>query len=691
MKLFIAPATAVLVSTCVSASELIEETITVGQHDTRVIELIDAASVSPDPADLIKKAPGANIVRNGPLTGIPQVRGLFGPRVAVALDDTFLAPAGPNWMDPPISYAATAQLESLTVYRGISPVSIAQESLGGLVIAKTRRLDFSATSDWETTGLLVGSAQAVNNGYQIDADVQAANDSNRFRGAIMLQSGDDASFATGTLLPTEYERERYDIGYGFRWGDHSVQIDVGHLDTGVSGTPALPMDIDYVTGNAVDLSYRYKPSEESSFEVTAFGSDLNHGMTNYHLRAAQLAAVRYLRNIAVTDNVGFRIQAEVLQNQSRWRFGIDGFEAKHASDIDNPNNAAFFVINFNDAQRRVLGAYIEQELESSDTMQVEWGARLNQVKTNARAVNGTPAMMMPPATALRDQFNDADRSKSDVLADIFGKVNWQIADDLKLYLGVAQKQRAPSYQERYLWLPLEATGGLADGQLYTGSIDLEPETASQLEFGFDYVLSNFSIQPRFFTHHISDYIQGVASAASSNAARFVAAMNTMNDSNRQPPLVFSNVDARLYGFDVDWRWQLAEDWEMGGLLSYVRGERRDISDDLYRIAPINATTWISVRSRSVLWRFEAEVYGPQRNVSIANRESESAGYAVANLGGEWEISEALSFTVGVNNVFDRQFAPHLGGYNRSVNPDVGIMERLPAQGRNVFARAIYRL
>ena len=115
MKFFIAPATMLLVSTCVSASELIEETVSVGRHDTRVIELIDAVSVSPDPAELMKKAPGANIARNGPLTGIPQVRGLFGPRIAVALDDAFLAPAGPNWMDPPISYAATAQLESLTV------------------------------------------------------------------------------------------------------------------------------------------------------------------------------------------------------------------------------------------------------------------------------------------------------------------------------------------------------------------------------------------------------------------------------------------------------------------------------------------------------------------------------------------------------------------------------------------------
>lgn len=691
MKFFITPATVLLVSTCVSASELIEETVTVGQHDTRVIELVDAVSVSPDPAELMKKAPGANIARNGPLTGIPQVRGLFGPRIAVALDDTFLAPAGPNWMDPPISYAATAQLESLTVYRGISPVSIAQESLGGLVVAKTRRIDFASTNVWQTAGLFAGSAQSVNSGYQLDASIQAANDSNRFRAAILLQSGEDASFASGTIDPTEYEREKYDIGYGFRWADHSVQIDFGHLDTGFSGTPALPMDIDYVTGNTLDVSYKYEPSESLSLEVSVFGSDLNHGMTNYHLRPAPPVAGRYRRNVAVTDNLGFRIDVEVPKNQSRWRFGIDGFEAVHTSDIDNPNNDAFFVTNFNNAKRRVLGAYVEQEIPISRTTQVEWGARVNKVKTDSGTVNGTPAMMMPPASALRDQFNDANRSKSDVLVDVFGKVNREISEDLKLYLGVAQKERAPSYQERYLWLPLEATAGLADGQLYTGSITLTPETAQQLELGFDYGSPGFSIQPRFFIHNISDYIQGVASEVDSNAVRFVTAMNAMNNLNRQLPLVFTNVDARLYGFDTDWRWQLAENWEIGGVLSYVRGKRRDTRDNLYRIVPINATLWISMRAASVLWTFETEVYGPQRNVSTVNRESKSAGYAVANLGAEWDISQDLTLTLGVENLFDKKYSPHLGGYNRALNPDIGVMERLPAQGTNVFIRGTYKM
>ena len=91
---------------------------------------------------MLRRAPGANVNNNGPLSGIPQYRGMFGPRIGVQLDGMELAPAGPNWMDPPLSYAAAAQLESLKLYRGIAPVSVVQESIGGAVTAVTAQRGF---------------------------------------------------------------------------------------------------------------------------------------------------------------------------------------------------------------------------------------------------------------------------------------------------------------------------------------------------------------------------------------------------------------------------------------------------------------------------------------------------------------------------------------------------------------------
>ena len=140
-KRFLAIATAL--STLTAHADHIEELVVTASHDTRTIDIASELVISPDVAQLLKKAPGANVNSNGPLTGIPQYRGMFGSRIAISVDGSQLAPSGPNWMDPPLSYAVGGQLESLEVYRGIVPVGVAQESIGGAIDAKANRGSFS--------------------------------------------------------------------------------------------------------------------------------------------------------------------------------------------------------------------------------------------------------------------------------------------------------------------------------------------------------------------------------------------------------------------------------------------------------------------------------------------------------------------------------------------------------------------
>jgi iron complex outermembrane receptor protein len=687
-SVFIAGLSASLLCTGTLAQS-IEELVVTASHDSRMINVTDATSVSPDIAQLLHDAPGANVTSNGPITGIPQYRGLFGPRIAVALDGSLLAPAGPNWMDPPISYAITAQLEALEVYRGIAPVSVAQETLGGAIEARTRRIAFGDSSAYTVEGRLIGSAQTVNAGYQADADLQMSNDRQRFKLAAMVQQGDDAEFPGGKILPSSYQRERYDLGYGFRVGDHSLQFDYGHNRTGNAGTPALAMDIDYFTGDLYRLGYRYDPAGNFSLSATVYTSDLDHGMTNFHLRTPPGPASRWRQNIADSENAGFKLEAAYTDDSGLWRAGLDGFSAIHNSNIDNPNNPMFFVVNFNDAERDVWGLYLEREQSFSDRLKAQFGVRLNRVNTNAGEVNGTPAMMMPPAQALRDAFNAADRDLSDNTLDLVLKLDYQLTESLSLYAGATQKQRAPSYQERYLWLPLEATAGLADGQLYIGNINLDPERLRSVEFGADVNAGRFSLHPRLYYSRIDDYIQGTPLGAEHPATRMLRMMNIANDTNRADQLQFNNVAAELYGFDMDWRWELGEQLSLSGLFNYVRGKRRDIGDDLYRIAPANATLRLTYASGNWEASVETIAYAAQDQVSETNREQTSPGYSIANIHGSWQLSSRLRLMLGVENLFNREYAPHLGGYNRVANPDIAVGNRLPAQGINAFTRAVY--
>ena len=116
-------------------------------------------------------------------------------------------------MDPPLSYAVGGQLQSLVVYRGIVPVSVAQESIGGAIDAKANHGRFTNTEDFQLAGRMIGSTQSVNDGYHLNTAVYASNNQHRVKLAAMTESGDDAEFDDGNITPTEYERQRYDIGY----------------------------------------------------------------------------------------------------------------------------------------------------------------------------------------------------------------------------------------------------------------------------------------------------------------------------------------------------------------------------------------------------------------------------------------------------------------------------------------------
>ena len=677
-----------LLAASTTRAEHIEELVVTASHDTRVITITDELSISPDVAQLLKKAPGANVNSNGPLTGIPQYRGMYGPRIATSLDGAQLAPSGPNWMDPPLSYAVSGQLQALEVHRGIAPVSVAQESIGGAIEARTDRGKFTDSQDFELGGRVLGSAQSVNSGYHLNTAVYAGNRNHRVKLAAMTESGDDAEFKDGDITPTEYERERYDLGYGFRTGDHSLQLDYGYSDTGDSGTPALPMDIEYFEGDLYNLSYALDRADSGlRVEFDLFASDLDHRMTNYRLRKAP-PEQRWRRNTAASDNLGFNVASTLIDNSGQWIFGFDGFGAEHDSDIDNPNNPMFFVTNFNSAERDIYGVFLERHHAFSGAWRGEFGVRYNRVEMDAGKVDGTPAMMMPPARMLRDDFNSAQRDQTDNNVDLVARAWFKASDTTSWYAGIAQKHRSPSYQERYLWLPLEATGGLADGYTYTGNITLNPEVSRQIEFGLDFSNSRWTLSPRVFYADVDDYIQGTPSELAP-AVMFVRMMNAANGTNNPDPLQFNNVDAELYGFDMDWAWRLGDHWSVSGLVNYVRGKRDDINDNLYRIAPPNATLRLDYATASWTAGVESVMYARQDNVSKTNGEQETSSYGVINASASWQTTPRLQLAAGVDNLFDRKYRDHLGGYNRAANDDIAKGQRLPGYGINAFARVVY--
>ena len=137
LAIALAIATPLAGHTAAQERQRIEEITVVGVRDTHTVIVDDTLVATPDTAQLLRKMPGANVNKNGELTGIAQYRGMFGDRIQVSVDGAQINGAGPNAMDAPLHYAPVAILESLTINRGIVPVSKGQETIGGYVEANT--------------------------------------------------------------------------------------------------------------------------------------------------------------------------------------------------------------------------------------------------------------------------------------------------------------------------------------------------------------------------------------------------------------------------------------------------------------------------------------------------------------------------------------------------------------------------
>ena len=109
-------------------------------------------TTTPDLAGWLNSIPGANVNRNGPVTGIAQFRGLFGDRVATSLDGHVIIGAGPNSMDTPLSYSTPLMVESMTAFRGVAPVSAGINTLGGAIDVKMRKAEIDNQNQTNVTG-----------------------------------------------------------------------------------------------------------------------------------------------------------------------------------------------------------------------------------------------------------------------------------------------------------------------------------------------------------------------------------------------------------------------------------------------------------------------------------------------------------------------------------------------------------
>ena len=647
-------------------------------------DLQQMRAAASDSARLLQNIPGVSLYAAGAISSLPAIHGLADDRIRVQVDGMDLMAACPNHMNSALSYIDPSKVGSITVYAGITPVSVGGDSIGGTIQVKSAPPEFAEAGQPAFAKGQAGTffrSNANAKGYNIGAtwvghDVNLSYGGSRSQADNYTAARDFKAVTrgreNGPLIPgnvvgsSAYSGSKnQELALALRHEEHLLQLSVSRQKVGFEGFPNQRMDMTGNQNTLLNLRYtgRYQWGE---LEARLYDQDTRHNM--------DMGPDRYSYGYGMPMDSkgktrGATIQGSILSS------GRDivrlGAEYQQYTLYDwwpavggtmGPN--AYWNVDY--GQRNKIDVYSEWEASWNTQWLTQIGVRSTTVMTNAAPVqgydNGLAGLWGNEAAA----FNALDRKRTEHNWDLSAIARYTPDATQHYEAGYARKSRSPSLYQRYPWStqPMAAlmNNFVGDGNGYVGNVDLRPEVAHSVSVtgnwqGAD--AQQWGLTATGYATYVQDYIDARRCDFNQCSAANVAATTGF------VLLQYANQSARLYGIDLSAHLRLGKTAAFGsvtgtGLLNYVRGENRTTGDDLYNIMPLNVKLAL-VQSLGA-WSNTAEFQwvAAKKNVSQVRNEMRTGAYGLLNLRSSYEWQHAR-LDIGIENALDRFYAMPLGG------------------------------
>jgi len=692
----------------ITASRLIA--IPLGASVPNEASLSSQRSTESDSTRLLQDIPGINIYSAGGVSSLPVVHGMADDQVNVQVNGMGLMPACPNHMNSALSYIDPSNVGSVTVYAGITPVSVGGDSIGGTIQVNSAMPEFANAGD---TNLFKGhtdvfyrsngSANGENASAMIASDtlnmtysyarVQSDNYSagGNFKTAGS-GSGNGDWLAGNVVGSSSYTSVNQDVGFSLRHDNHLLQLNVSEQYIPFEGFPNQRMDMTSNSNTLINLRYKGMfewgdleariYSQSTQHEMNMGADRFNYGTlgmpmdTNGKTLGSSVKA-----SIDISENEILRIGAE-SQNYTLYDWW------PQAGGMMGPNS--FWNIDY--GQRNKFDVYAEWEKHWNQKWVSQLGVRSDTVKSNAAPVQGydNSAMWAPDAVA----FNALDHHRTDSNWD-FTALSRYDQDAMQSFEGgYARKSRSPNLYQRYPWstqpMATIMNNFAGDGNGYIGNVDLKPEVANTLSGtsgSHDSNKESWELKTTGYYTYIQDYIdvQRCNFGQCGGIANAVATTGFVN-------LQYVNQSAQIYGLDISGYSILVKNSGYGsfkatGVLNYVRGKNLTTGDNLYNIMPLN--TKLAAVQNLGKWSNTAEVQwvDSKTQVSQVRDEIQTGSYSLFNLRSSYEWKQA-KLDIGIENVFNKFYSLPLGGAYVGQGASMGINNIpwgivVPGMGRSI--------
>ena len=594
-----------------------------------------------------------------------------------------LVAACPNHMNSALSYIDPTRVGSITVFAGITPVSVGGDSIGGTIAVNSAPPEFADSVDsvaaqgqlgafYRSNGQASGanvSATFVGQNVNLSYTGSRATSSNYHAGGAFKSAGPGTPggpwMDANEVGSTAFTAENHDVGLAVRHGKHLLQLDVGAQHLPAEGFPNQRMDM---TGNdSTMLNLRYQGQYDwGKLSARAYGQNTEHAMNMGPDRFSYGTLGMPMNTSAKTR--GATLQADwELSGRDLVKAGIESQTYTlydwwpQAGGVMGPRT--FWNVDFGTRNR--LGGFAEWEAQWNTRWLTLVGLRSDTVKTDAGPVQGYNAQAIWATDAAT--FNATPRQRTDNNVDFTALARYSPEDARTFEAGLARKTRSPNLYQRYPWstqpMATLMNNFVGDGNGYVGNPNLQPEVAHTLSASgewHDADHSRWGFKATGYVTWVQDYID-VQRCVIGQCGGTANLGNTSGFVNLQ----YVNQSARLYGLDLSGHLLLGSSAQWGGfkatgVLSYVNGSNQTTGDGLYNIMPLNARMALEQHLDAWTNTAELQLVAAKTRVSQTRNEVPTAGYGLLNLRSSYQTKQ-LRLDVGIENLLNRSYALPLGG------------------------------
>lgn len=616
-----------VVSTFLMAETGVLEAITV-QGETFSKEVKDISGEDLRSADLAEALSRQNasisIIRGSGVANDILLRGQKRDNINILMDESKVYGGCPNRMDPALSHIHSDNVENVKIVEG--PYDVEHfGTLSGMIIAETKNPTKEVSGD---VNLNMGSY-----GYKkASASASGGNDTVRVLLSASTEQSDQYKDGDGNTLSDQlnnaiaqgmgvagnryinpdlkaYEKKTF-MGKVFINPVENQEIRLGYTLNRSDNVlyPSRSMDADYDDSDIFTFGYSLYDlsaySKEVSLEV--YKSEVTHPMSTKNRVAG---ATNYMTAKMYTDMEGAKLKNVANVGNGELTYGVDisrrnwdgeSYMTNVATGIEGAHTSNLPDV---DTTNRALFAKYNTNIEN---VNIQVGSRYDDTTIKANA---------PVAVGVRDK-NDYEALSFYTIATL------RASDSVDYFIGLGKASRVPDAKELY-----RGTNAL-------GNVD--QTTNYETDIGFKTHYDGFGVNGKVFYSVLKDYIYY-------NSAKYV------------------NVDAVIYGAELDAYYDLSETLTLDYGMTYLKGKKDEplagqSDKDLADIVPLKAN--IGLRYHFAEHSIKTEMVAAKRwnNYDSDNGEQEIPGYAVFNVKYNYKVTKNVDVTLGVDNIFDKKYA-----------------------------------